>query len=311
VKHAGWIAAALSVLAAVIWWWAGAGDARSAKASERTGPPPASIAPAVDSVASNPDPPRPREATSSATREDYAARLRAAPDYLEFVRSLTEAASNGDHAAQFYIFRALDYCDDGYRGYFNRKGVRLTLDDALKFESTRWPYNTDEVRRVHARCHTLVETGQELSRERLEWLRLASKGGFPLAQVIDAQRPSRTDDPTVDERRSLVAKAIRSRDPEVIFEIGNTVLDSPPPAGGEIDRDHLAWYLAACARGFDCAAQSEIVRELCRFDPTCQPYETLVDLVRRASGNDFPDLEARARWINEKIDAGDWEALGF
>jgi len=49
----------------------------------------------------------------------------------------------------------------------------------------------------------------------------------------------------------------------------------------------------------------------CRYDPNCQPYESVADLFRRARGDDFPELEARARWISEKVDAGDWEALGF
>jgi hypothetical protein len=50
---------------------------------------------------------------------------------------------------------------------------------------------------------------------------------------------------------------------------------------------------------------------MCIYDRACQPYETVADLIRRATQNDFPALETRARWINEKIDAGDWKALGF
>ena len=53
-------------------------------------------------------------------REDYAAQLRAASDYLEFARSLLPAARAGDHAAQFYIFRALDYCTVEYPAMFVR-----------------------------------------------------------------------------------------------------------------------------------------------------------------------------------------------
>jgi hypothetical protein len=37
----------------------------------------------------------------------------------------------------------------------------------------------------------------------------------------------------------------------------------------------------------------------------------MYDIFRRARGDDYPEIEARARWINEKIDAGDWETLGF
>jgi hypothetical protein len=42
--------------------------------------------------------------TSTESDAEYAARLRVAPDYLEYVRSLLTAARAGDHAAQFYVF---------------------------------------------------------------------------------------------------------------------------------------------------------------------------------------------------------------
>ncbi len=113
-----------------------------------------------------------------------------------------------------------------------------------------------------------------------------------------------------EQRRLMVAIAIRSRDPAVIWEVGNTPL-GPPPEVGELSTDHLPWYLAACQRGLDCSPQSETVRQMCRFDPSCQPYESATDILRRGNENEFPELEARARWVNEKIDAGDWEALGF
>ncbi len=100
-------------------------------------------------------------------RADYAAQLRAASDYLGFVHSLLAAARAGDHVAQFYIFRALDYCDDGYRGYFWGRNGRKTLDDAMKWAATHWPYDSEEVRRVYNRCHTLMESGAQEPAARL------------------------------------------------------------------------------------------------------------------------------------------------
>jgi hypothetical protein len=113
------------------------------------------------------------------------------------------------------------------------------------------------------------------------------------------------------ESRRLASMAIRSRDPAVIWEIADSPLSSNVDADGEPDGGELAWFLAACQRGVDCSAQSDAVRALCRYDQNCQPYESVADLFRRTRGDDFPEIEARARWINEKIDAGDWEALGF
>jgi hypothetical protein len=112
-----------------------------------------------------------------------------------------------------------------------------------------------------------------------------------------------------EEGRQLLAQAIRSRDPEVIWEIGNFGL--APRLDDELENPELAWLLAACQRGLDCAPRSESVRSLCIYDVNCQPYESVSDIFRRGSGNEYPQIEARARWINEKLDAGDWAALGF
>ena len=325
MKRAGWaVATALLATGAVLWWRYGAGQALPTQARERAALQRVDPARADDSVTSDAGSPQ-REATPApAPRDDYAARLRAASDYLEFIRSLNEAAGNGDHAAQFHVFRAFDYCDDGYRGYFWSRHGQLTLDAALKRAATRFPFDTEEVRRVHARCHKLMQLDARELGERLEWLRLAAEGGYPLAQVVAAQRqwqamtPSENDNAErVEERRRLVAKAIRSREPEVIWEIGNTPLDFERRDDDEMGEvaeyevDHQAWWLAACARGLDCSPRSEIVSRLCRFDPGCQPYESVADILRRGNEAEFPEIEARARWISEKIEAGDWEALGF
>jgi len=263
-----------------------------------------------------PEPFLPQDTPSQAERTDYEAQLRAAPDYLEFARSLVAAARAGDHAAQFYIFRALEYCTVEYRFHFGGRG-RRTLDDALKWAATHFPYDSETVRLVYARCHTFVESGAKDLGKRGEWLRLASDGGYPLAQVNAAKRQklegvSAAGDEAAryEESLRLVSLAIRSREPAVMWEVGNSLFkDADTDSEGDVD--DLAWLYAACLRGFDCTAQSDAVRDLCRYDPNCQPYESVADVFRRARGNDFPALEADAGWINEKLDAGDWEALGF
>jgi len=313
MKRADWavVVTTSCVVVVALWWRFGFERAQPAVAGEPTRPSATTASEVALVVAGEGHAPPPQDLPPPVPSEDYAAQLRAAPDYLDFVRSLLSAARAGDHAAQFYIFRALDYCDDGYRGYFGGQGRRRTLDEALKWASTRWPRDSEEIFRVHGRCHTLMETDVKDLGERGEWLRQAAEGGYPLAQVIGARKQLflGADPDKREEPRSLVAKAIRSRDPEVIWEIGLAPLDIDP--ANEAVSDHRAWWLAACLRGFDCSPQSGWMWQMCRYDPNCQPYESWPDLLRRTSGNDFPEIEARARWINEKIDAGDWEALGF
>jgi len=320
MKRVGWSVPALTLCAVVAaLWWRHGSERAQPDAGEPTRPTATAASADATSVKQETAPP-PLHGAPPVPHHDYAAQLRAAPDYLEFARSLLDAARAGDHAAQFYIFRALDYCDDGFRGYFKGRGGRKTLDEALKWASTRWPRDSEEILRVHARCHTLMESESDAMDlgDRHEWLQKAAAGAYPLAMVVIAQRQwqatIRTDSDDAEkaeQRRRMVAIAIRSREPEVVWEIGNTVLDfEKNPVGGN-DFDHAAWGLAACDRGFDCSPQAAWMWHMCRYDPNCQPYETWPDILRRARGNDFPEIEARARWINEKIDAGDWEALGF
>ena len=171
---------------------------------------------------------------------------------------------------------------------------------------------------MHGRCQTLFDSDTKDLGDRHEWLLQAAGGAYPLAMVVAAQRQwtqsvgRDNDDPEkAEQRRRLVAIAIRSREPEVIWEVGSTVLSSEEDPVGENEFDHSAWGLAACLRGLDCSHQAPWMWHMCRYDQNCQPYESWPDILRRTSGNDFPQIEARARWINEKIDAGDWEALGF
>jgi len=328
MKRVGWIAlaVALGAVAVFFWWRSGVEIAQPAHAGERVSVAPA-IAASVDAAAAAT--PMKRESSQPEKQEspppgstDYAARFRDAPDLLEFARSLLAAGRAGDHAAQFYIFRALEYCADEQQLYFRLRGINKSLDEALKFAATiGWPFDPEVVRRSWNRCHTIFEAGANELGERRDWLRMSADGGYPLAQVFAARyllrdlprdRTNAVNDTDAnrEQRRSLIAKAIRSRDPEVIWQVANTplgVLD----ADGEVDMEYMAWSVAACQRGFDCSPQSDAVRWACMWDRACQPFESLTDVLRRARGEEFTEIEARARWINEKIDAGDWEVLGF
>jgi hypothetical protein len=310
------VAAVLCATAVIVWWRETGGPARSADYSDVT----RKLRDAKDGEAvlldAQPAQPPPGKNSAVERYPDYAGKLRAAPDYLEYARSLVDAARAGDHAAQFHIFRALDYCAIEYRFHIDRGGVRRTLDDALRTAAGRWPYDSETVRLVYARCHTMVESGANDLGKRSDWLKLASDGGYPPAQAIASHRnvdlPLSGDSEELtnsEEGRRLLASAIRSGDPEVLWEIGNFAL--APKTDDDLAIPEQAWLLAACQRGLDCSPQSDAVRAMCIYDPNCQPYETVADVLRRADGTGFPDLEARARRINEKIDAGDWSALGF
>jgi len=304
------IALVLCAVAVALWWRVGDERAQLANASDPDRSPSAAAASEEAPVSGRGSAPVPSQDTPPPVeREDYAAQLRAASDYLEFARSLLPAARGGDHAAQFHVYRALDFCGDGYRAYFDRGRVRRTLDDAMRWAAARPPLDPEEIRLVYERCHTLMDSGAKDLGEKEAWLNLAAEGGYPRAQVRLAHEldvghgdPPATESPELREKvRQLAGAALRSREPEVIWEMT------------ELTRadDGVAWMVAACQRGMDCSSQSDYVKWLCGYDRNCQPYESLVDIIQRQQASEYPEIEARARWINGKIDAGDWEALGF
>jgi len=43
---------------------------------------------------------------------------------------------------------------------------------------------------------------------------------------------------------------------------------------------------------------------LCEVDSQCHRDDTVMDVIRRGAGNDFDEIERRARELNEKIDDG-------
>jgi hypothetical protein len=238
-------------------------------------------------------------------------------DYLEFARGVHGAAKAGDPAAQYYLYRALDYCHGLFRAYFGRPGKSRTLDEGLQWAARSAPaLDVDEARRVNERCRALEESDVSVFGEREQWLQSAALAGQPNAQVDYAGKllwssgdlPADESSRSREDARELVRKALESRDPEVIFSAGRLVALRREDL--EQDHDMLAWMLAACSRGLDCGPSAERTRTLCRFDNNCQPYESMVDMARRLV-DDFPGVEARSREIDRLIDAGDWDALGF
>jgi hypothetical protein len=233
MKRVGWVVlvAATCAAAAVLWWRSRVDQAQPSTIDE-----PTHLSPTIDpsgdapAIKQKPAPP-PQNSPSPVQEADYAAQLHAALDYLEFARSLLNAARAGDHAAQFYIFRALDYCAMEYRAHVDRGRIRRSLDDALTWAATHWPYDAEAVRLIYTRCHTFMESGAQDLGERGEWLRKASDGGFPLAQAIAANRQplkgvgtSDDDAARAKERRRLLSLAIRSREPQVLWEIASSPL---------------------------------------------------------------------------------------
>ena len=256
-----------------------------------------------------------RAASSELVSEPgLAEQFAAAKDLWEFAESVLPRAQAGDAAAQFYLFKALRYCDDGYRFYFDRGGKRRTLDQALQWASTRPTTSLDEVREIHQKCFRLKESTHSFGAGD-DWLFAANSKHFPLANMEMAQRlwgqsvkaQGNPHDALPDEAQRLALLALRSKDPEVLFQFGDLTgmfrdVDSA-------SQEQWVWRLAACQRGYDCSSSAEWLRAFCRFDRNCQPYEGGVDFIRRNNPGDFEEIDTLARDLNAKLDADQFDQV--
>lgn len=334
---------AVGVLAAVAAIWISRGPSRSLPAENSAADVHAgrSFAPAVGEK-DVPVATERRDDTPSAqsiAKVSFGSRLDRSSNYETFVRAAIDAARAGNPDAQYSLYRALNYCEFSYRGYFELPGGPRTLDDALRIASTRPGWNAEAIQLAWDRCHDLYEHGREQWGDAMDWLGRATDGGHPAAQAATAfnlilrqevrtqvapRAPVPTQDAKAHERDpyKLLLTAVQSKDPAVLWQIGQMqgVLNSAhgPSTDGAAEgmypqlKDTFAWWLVACARGYDCGERAEWYRTLCLYTPDCRPGENGVEFMRReAQLQNVYDLDQRIQEINERLDAGRWDELGL
>jgi TPR repeat protein len=253
---------------------------------------------------------------------DYRKLLDDSGNYSQYVNSILAAAKNGDPDAQYYLSKALRYCDGGYRNYLQRSGRRLTLDEGLQFAvKTHRPF--DLVQTVYDRCHELMEQGPSEIGTAQDWLDKATRSGQPAAQGMTAVlllnqealrsigAPNPEPSMGVDaDPRELLRAAVQSRDPEVLWNVG-LAQRAINQSSEEKVTNQLAWWIVACQRGFDCGANADWFRLACHYDSNCAPGETGLDYLQRNASQISPVAQERAVEINAKLDAGQWNELGI
>jgi len=313
-----------ALLVAGAWWWfheppagvvptqAAAAPGASAKAPQPAHP----AAAVVEHRAPEPAGPEP----GTAKGPDYRAQFRAADDYWDLAQALYVPARQGDPSAQYWLSRALAYCESLYDWYFivhlPNGGVRhRTLDEAQQLTASRPVFTPDDVHDIQKRCQQLRSADYPPFGTSREWLEAATTANYPMAQVSAALnralqvRQTDTDGARAarDDARRLAFDSLRSRDPDVMAQLGDVAANLAGDDPAEARKQQWLWPLAACLREAKCDSMSEWMRLFCNIDTQCQPFETPVDVIRRQAGNDFDEIERRARELNEKLDAGTLE----
>jgi hypothetical protein len=269
---------------------------------------------AIRSTDSPVAPPRPLTRPAAAAKShDYAARFRSSGDLLSFLEALSPAAAAGDVDALYYLGVASRRCTREYSELFGPPGREKTLDEAL--EKDFWTkYHEPLARKIHAQCQRFKAVAANPFTEWQDLLEAAAEAGSGPANALLAFEIQngmiRVQDSTArgemaGEIRALAKAAIRSKDPEAIFQLA--YVESITGRSGTPDDVAGAWMLAACQRGLDCGPTSEEFQFFCHWDPACRPSETLVDLFRRRPR--FDEFQRLANELNAKLEADRFDEI--
>jgi hypothetical protein len=255
---------------------------------------------------------------------DYKGKFAEAHNYWQFANDALSAANAGDADAQFYLSKALEYCAEHNSMYFQRKGKPIGLDEGLQYAVQRH-LPIEIAQAAYDRCHEFLDRDSSGLGSAAAWLARATSAGQPLAQGESASKiliqELRQDFvragglPTGDapdmegDARELFRSAVQSREPEVLFRIGEAqpLLD---PANTDSNTNRFAWWLLACQSGFDCTANAEWVKNSCANAPQCVASANgPSDIVRILAGDKWPEVEQRAHDLSISLDEGKWGDL--
>lgn len=262
-------------------------------------------------------------------RQDYKALLAESHDYLSFARRVLPSARAGDPDAQYYLSRALEFCEDVDRSYFSRHGQQLGLDQAIQY-AAKVHRRVEAVQVAYDRCHELSEHDASEFGTAQQWLASATEAGQPVAESATALKllvqgtlqqyargagavsASIHDPSTVAaDPGALLYKAVQNMEPEVLYDIGESYpMLHPDDPDRVVVQD--AWKLLACERGLDCTASSELLNFICYdWDPACSSANSPDDYIRSVAGSKWPEVQQRASEIGSELDQGQWTKLGL
>ena len=181
-------------------------------------------------------------------------------DLYGFVQSHLSRAAEGDGAASYYIYLALDECRpylrmDADEAHALAQRMQPDLSDAADEERQSW--NRDELRCARFAGGDLSAIVEALGAERpgaeAEYgsvmFERAADAGFPPALAERALREPGYD---ASQRESMLRRALHSGNADVYWQLFRHSWSSDPAQATA----SLAWLIEACRNGYDCSADA-------------------------------------------------------
>lgn len=316
--------AGLILLAALtgVWFWPGAQRAATAVTPAQAVPasPPVALSSALWSGSA----PNAAVAPPAALRDRFAK----ATNYWQFANGLAPAAQAGDRDSQYYLWRAMRWCEDENRFDFERKHRQLTLEEGLA-ESQRLRTPLQLARLTYARCHEFQQRDDSSLGRSSEWLAAATESRQPAAQaatalqlllqqVMDSNAREAGLTPPVDQENRidnsvdphvLLREAVESADPEVLRAIADAQGMLNP--NQQDNTSEFAWLLLACRAGLDCSADADWVMTVCNWMPSCTATGGTNEVLQGLAGERWQAVQDQAMRLRAQLDSRSWDQLGL
>jgi hypothetical protein len=206
------------------------------------------------------------------------------------------------------------------------------MDQAQQWASAHH-LSADYLQLAYTRCHDFLDHDASSLGDANDWLARASAQAQPVAQSVTANRvlmqqsmqamqaqmglaPGSIDQPDwavshPSDPHALLLQAVQSKDPQVLFQIGEAqgLLSAPD---GQAQIDMMAWRVVACRRGLDCSMQSDLMRVACAYDTRCASFDNFVDFFHSlADPDEWDEVEQRASQIDAALNSNQWDQLGL
>jgi hypothetical protein len=305
------------------YWWMHSKSALNIPVTQHIDIPPDLSKPKIaDAVVYQPS----KSDHKSTEDKSYKALFNHSKNYWQLAHELLAAAKAGEPDAQYYLWKAINFCAENNQDYLEQDGKALTLKEALQ-ESNNLTPTQGYVKSVFERCHEFHEKDASDVGSASDWLARATAAGQPAAQAVTAQKfmlqetmqgyakagaapiPI-TSGPQIDKETNpgeLMRAAAQSLDPDALYAIGWAQSYGNQGTNEEKQVNILAWTYMACQRGLDCSPNADWIVRFCK---TCDaPTPDL--MMETLSGSNWYAVQQRAQDINAKLEAGQWGDLGF
>lgn len=252
--------------------------------------------------------------------------LRQTEDYFEFVAAALKAAESGDGRAAYHIGTALSICSSIIRIAQRSPNPDEEYRRSYLNPSPNLPqWLQDKSRRDFQRCIRLAKEDVFAGLPPREggyhsivyWQDVAIKLGDPAAKTERAVsslgraadgKPTAEKWKSVEQAQSSLRDALRSKDSEVLFYLGLSLINHDYSA--EPDRG-VVLTLAACEMGYDCSGRTPLsYLQRCDSPEECDPSHDWRDTTQRDAGaKRYARLYARAQEVVDLFRREDWESL--